>query len=152
MYLTESSQGWGEATLKPGPKSARGTMGAPFSDRPPVTDPRYVFSLAVTSRRGAGLPARHGVQAMSRTTDPPEEPAIPPPGVPDASSAPESLALTAEGGEGRLHGGDRCQDGAADQAHGPETHPEDEDELSPRRHFPPRLISPIERPRAESDS
>ena len=23
-------------------------MGAPFSDRPPVTDPRYVFSPAVT--------------------------------------------------------------------------------------------------------
>src|SRR3954469_22511386 len=61
MYLTESSQGWGEATLKPGPKSARGTMGAPFSDRPPVTDPRYVFSPAVTMvakyerrRRGDG--------------------------------------------------------------------------------------------------
>src|SRR5829696_943953 len=50
MYLTESSQGWGEATLKPGPKSARGTMGAPFSDRPPVTDPRYVFSPAVTPK------------------------------------------------------------------------------------------------------
>ena len=48
MYLAASSQGWGEATLKPGPKSARGTMGAPFSDRPPVTDPRYVFSPAVT--------------------------------------------------------------------------------------------------------
>jgi hypothetical protein len=50
MYLTESSQGWGEATLKPGPKSARGTMGAPFSDRPPVTDPRYVFSPAITEQ------------------------------------------------------------------------------------------------------
>jgi len=48
MYLAGSSQGWGEATLKPGSKSARGTMGAPFSDRPPVTDPRYVFSPAVT--------------------------------------------------------------------------------------------------------
>jgi hypothetical protein len=48
MNLAASSQGWGEATLKPGSKSARGTMGAPFSDRPPVTGPRYVFSPAIT--------------------------------------------------------------------------------------------------------
>src|SRR5690242_1098906 len=43
MYLARSSQGWGGATLKPGPVSTRGAMGATFFDRPPVTAPRYVF-------------------------------------------------------------------------------------------------------------
>src|SRR5512135_1834119 len=31
-----------------GPQAMSKAMGAPFSDRPPVTGPRYVFSLAVT--------------------------------------------------------------------------------------------------------
>src|SRR3954454_3696457 len=48
MYLAGWSRGGGQPPLKPGSKSARGTMGAPFSDRPPVTAPRYVFSPAVT--------------------------------------------------------------------------------------------------------
>src|SRR5512135_2663658 len=43
MYLAGSSQGGGGATLKPGPISTRGAMGATFFDRPPATAPRYVF-------------------------------------------------------------------------------------------------------------
>ena len=46
--LAVSGQGWGGATLKPDPAPARGTMGATFSDRPSVSDQRYVFRVAVT--------------------------------------------------------------------------------------------------------
>src|SRR5512135_2657405 len=41
----------GDRSPHRGPEAVSEAMGAPFSDRPPVTGPRYVFSPAVTCNR-----------------------------------------------------------------------------------------------------